>query len=76
MSMPVPGRHLAAMLMPTILSSFWDFLDEARAEDVLIGRSVRLGLGLGATVATSNLTTAWYLSAAASARTASPCPFA
>ena len=34
--------------MPTILSSFCGFLDEALAEHVLIGRRVRLGLGLGA----------------------------
>ncbi len=34
--------------MPTIFSSFSRFLDEALAEHVLVGRRVRLGLGLGA----------------------------
>ena len=37
-----------AAVMPTILSSFCGFLDQALAEHVLIGRRVRLGLGLRA----------------------------
>ena len=46
MSMPVPDG--IAAVMPTTLSSFPASLSEALTEHVLIGRRIRLGLGLGA----------------------------